>query len=176
MFQVIIAAVLSFMLFLVVHFLHFHFYKPVGKTKSLLLVALLGFPFFVLMLVALPSEDHILHALHLGDSASGILLRVAGAAFYAVLVLAYFNFYLTADRSISLRMLRMTDARPDHAITMEQMLAAYDTRAIITGRMDDLTYGGSLEHDGDRYRVTARGKRALMLFRFPISFLHLKKF
>jgi hypothetical protein len=176
MFQVIIAAILSFMFFLVVHFLHFHFCKPAGKTKSLLLVALLGFPFFALMLFVLPSEDHILHALHLGDSASGVLLRLAGAAFYAVLIIGYFNFYLTADRSISLRMLMMTDARPDHAITMEQMLAAYDTKAIITGRMDDLTYGGSLEQDGDRYRVTARGKRALALFRFPVNFLHLKKF
>ena len=176
MFQAIIAAILSFALFLVLHFLHFHFFKPEAKTKSLFLVALVGLAFFVLMLFALPSEDYIVRTLHLGDDALAILFRVAGAGFYLVLILAYFNFYLTADRSISLRMLTMTNARPDHTITMDQMLAAYDTTAIITGRMDDLTYGGSLERDGDRYRVTARGRRALALFRFPISFLHLKKF
>ncbi|MGC1444709.1 MAG: hypothetical protein WA837_04520 [Xanthobacteraceae bacterium] len=176
MLQSILAAILSFMFFLIVHFLHFHFFRPAAKTKSLLLVALVGLAFFVSMLFVLPSEEDIMRTLHLGDDAMRILLPAAGAAFYAVLILAYFNFYLTADRSISLRMLMMTDARPEHTTTMQQMLTAYDTTAIIVGRMDDLTYGGSLERDDDRYRVTARGKRALMLFRFPISFLHLKKF
>lgn len=174
MLRAIVAAGLSFMFFIVVHFAHFHFFKPAEKTRSLLCVAFLGLIVFVVMVFVLPSEADILSVLHIGDGALSAVFAAVGAIFYVILIIGYFNFYLTADRSISLRMLMIVAAQPGQTMAADKLLATYDRPMLFGGRIDDLVYGGSLERDGDVYRVTAKGRLALAFFRFFNAFMHLK--
>jgi len=96
-----------------------------------------------------------------------------GALFYAFLFLGYLEFYFTADRSITFRMLMIADKQPGHSITQEQMASLYDVSGILKRRFDDLTYGGYFEQAGDAYRITDKGQIVLIIYRTAIEGLRL---
>ena len=177
MVRMTLAAVIAFACFVVVHFLHFHFLPPQEKTKAVLWVALVGLGLFAVLMAILPSEESLRVNLRLsGTIADRVLPVIVGALVYGLLFLGYLEFYFTADRSITFRMLIITSEQPDKSITTDEMLAHYDTPQIIRRRMNDLAYGGYYEVSGDRYRLTTKGQFAAGVYRFTIKFLKLGKY
>lgn len=174
MLRVSTAALFAFLIFLVMHFAYFHYRMPIEKVKSLLLTAGLGLIFFSFFIYIFPSEEWFKGKLHISD---GVMSRwvypAFGVLFYGFLLLGYLEFYFTADRSITFRMLMITDKQINHSVTKEQMAALYDVPGILDKRFDDLTYGGYFELNGDVYRLTDKGKIILRIYKVAIEELHL---
>ena len=174
MIRATLAAIFSFLLFLIVHVLDFHFLIPYEKTNSLLGAMLLGLLIFPVFFYLLPMEEVLQKKCHLSDRLmKRWVFPLLGVLFYGFLFLGYLEFYFTADRSITFRMLMLTDKQPSQTVTRENMFRLYDVPGIINKRFDDLTYGGYLAQQGDEYRLTEKGKLALNIYRFAIDYLRL---
>ena len=168
------AALIAFVLFVILHFLHFHFFIPADKAASVLGMALFGGVLYLIALKLLPAEEKLRRTLRLdGPKALVIFPALVGGLVYALLFMGHLEFYFTADRSITFRMLRIIDEQPDHSLASAQMLEIYDTKAIILRRFEDLEYGGYLQRQGEKYSLTPKAERTLWLYRFTIDFLRL---
>ncbi len=174
MLRVTISAFAAFLFFLVTHFLYFHYFWPQERINALLWIAVLGFIVFLVFTRTLPAEDWFQSKLRLNNERmKRWIFPTLGALFYAFLFMGYLEFYFTADRSITFRMLMITDKEPGHSITRDRMFMLYDVPGIINRRFDDLAYGGYLEQQGSDYRLTTKGKVILEIYRFTIDYLHL---
>jgi hypothetical protein len=123
---------------------------------------------------AFPEEDWFRRKLKISH---GAMIRwvynAFGVLFYGFLLLGYLEFYFTADRSITFRMLMITEKQPNHSITKEQMAALYDVPGIINRRFADLTHGGYYDLDGDVYVLTYKGEIILQIYKTAIEVLRL---
>lgn len=174
MLKVSAAASLAFLIFLAIHFAYFHYCMPNEKVKNLLLTAGLGLIIFLFFIYIFPSEEWFKGKLHISDGVMNCWIYPAfGVLFYGFLLLGYLEFYFTADRSITFRMLMIADKQPNHSVTKEQMSALYDVPGILDKRFEDLTYGGYFELNGDVYHLTDKGKIILRIYKVAIEELHL---
>lgn len=174
MLKIFLASLLAFLIFLFIHFISFHFFNPYEKVKCLLLIACIGIFVFALLIRVLPSELWFMNKLHVSQYTMNHWIYPAfGILFYGFLFLGYLEFYFTADRSITFRMLMLADKQPNHSITQEQMLTLYDSKGVITRRFDDLTYGSYFELKGNSYHITFKGKIILNVYKIAIEALHL---
>lgn len=177
MFKVVISTTCAFLFFLCIHFAHFHFFEPYDRVNSVIGAAFVGYGLFLILHFFLPSEDSLLRTLKLSlEGVRKALPLLLGTILFFLLFVGYLEFYFTADRSITFRMLRITDERPMQTITAAEMLSEYDTQGIIVRRLDDLVYGGYLREENGQYSVTPKGQRVLALYRFTIDFLHMRKY
>ena len=99
-----------------------------------------------------------------------------GLLFYAFLFLGYLEFYFTADRSMTCRMLVLLDEFPAKRMTENDFLEHYDTDRIIRRRLDDMTWGDYLVKKGDHYMHTKKGQLTQQIYGAVIKFLNLGKF
>jgi len=168
------AALTSFLFFLAIHFAYFHFAIPNEKVKSLFLTAGLGCIVYIIFLKIFPNEEWFKRKLHLSFGVMNRLIYPAfGALFYGFLLMGYLEFYFTADRSITFRMLMIADKQPSNSITQEKMSEIYDVPGILEKRFEDLTYGGYFQRNENNYQVTNKGKIVLKIYQFTIENLHL---
>jgi len=174
MLRVSTAALLAFLIFLAMHFAYFHYGMPHEKVKTLLLIAGLGLIIFLFFIYILPSEEWFKNKLHIShDAMNRWIYPTFGVLFYGFLLLGYLEFYFTADRSITFRMLMIADKQPNHSVTKEQMSALYDVPGILDKRFEDLTYGGYFELNENVYHITNKGKFILKIYQIAIEELHL---
>ena len=174
MIKVSTAALISFVIFLAMHFAYFHYVMPYEKVKSLLLTAGIGLVIFFPLLYILPSEEWFKNKLFISsDVMKRWIYPAFGVLFYGFLLLGYLEFYFTADRSITFRMLMIADKQNGHSITKEKMTELYDVDGILDKRFEDLTYGGYFKLDGDVYVVTEKGRVILKIYKIAIDGLHL---
>ena len=176
MVRISVAVSIAFVLFVVFHFLQFHYFPPQEKAAAVLGMAVVGAAIYFAAYFLLPKEDQLCRKLKIPSGFLKIFPIALGLTLYVLLFIGYLEFYFTADRSITFRMLRMIDEQPQRSVTATEMLELYDTKAIILRRFDDMVYGGYLRKEGDRYLLTAKGQRTLGLYRFTIDYLHLGKF
>jgi len=177
MLKVILSTIISFLLFLCIHLIHFHYFEPYDRINSIIVVALVGYFSFFVFYYFLPAEEILVQRLKLSyERIQQILPLLLGSVLFFLLFIGYLEFYFTADRSITFRMLRITDERPTQNITKDEMLGLYDTKDIIARRFDDLVYGGYLKKEGDNYTLTSKGKNVLGIYRFTIDYMHMRKF
>jgi len=168
------AALLSFVIFLAMHFTYFHYGIPYEKVRSLFITAGIGLVVFFVLLYIFPAEEWFRSRLHISQSLMVNLVYPAfGVVFYGFLLLGYLEFYFTADRSITFRMLMIADKQPGHSITKEKMAELYDVPGILDRRFEDLTYGGYFEVNGDDYHITRKGDLILKIYKVTIEGLHL---
>lgn len=169
-----IAAILAFILFLVTHFLDFHFYMPYARTNHLLWSATLGLISLALILRYLPTEKWFQEKLHISDSLmQRLIYPLLSALLYGFLFLGYLEFYFTAERSITFRMLMIMGKQPEKTITRDDMFKKYDVPGIIDKRLSDLEYGGYIMKKDNKYTLTNKGKLTLGIYQFSIDFLRL---
>lgn len=177
MLKVIVSILSSFIIFLLIHALHFHYFEPYDRVNSVIGAALVGYFLFFAFYYFLPDEESLARKLRLNYlMVKKTVPLVLGTLLFYLLFVGYLVFYFTADRSITFRMLRITDERPSQSITAEEMLAEYDTKDIIVRRFDDLVYGGYFVKENDKYTLTPKGKFVLGIYRFTIDYMHMRKF
>jgi hypothetical protein len=106
MIKALLSTILSFLVFLILHVIDFHFFIPQEKVVSLLWTAYLGLFVFGLLYWILPAEDWFQTKLRLNKKTmERWIFPACGVLFYGFLLLGYLEFYFTADRSITFRML-----------------------------------------------------------------------
>lgn len=87
-----------------------------------------------------------------------LVFCLAGLGAYAAVFLGYLEFYFTADRSITVRIMREILGSPEGEITQEAFKARFDTEEqIFRRRFRELVESGYLSADGPRYRLTPKG-------------------
>ena len=104
-----------------------------------------------------------------------LLSGTVGLLLYGAFFLGYLEFYFTADRSITVRMLREIRKSPEGALTIGQFKVLFDTEEqIFRRRFREMTQSGYLRPDGDRYRLTSKGAFVGALYDRVIRFLNLE--
>lgn len=170
-------AFIAFTLFTLAHFAHFHFCKVHGKAKAVLMTSVIFFGSYVALYALTPEDQWWVDLFGLTpDAITRYVYPALGALCYWFLFLGYLEFYFTADRSITFRMLIIIDESPRKAMTDPEMQAAYDTPGIISRRLEDMTYGGYLQQSGKEFALTPKGVRTLKFYRFVIEFLRLRRY
>lgn len=168
-----IAAFFAFLFFLTIHFLFFYYFNPSHKVNVILICALAGLIFFLILILFFPQEGWFRNKFNISEANMKWGFLILGALFYGFLFLGYLEFYFTADRSITFRMLMVTAKQREHSITQEQMFTIYDTEGIIKRRFSDLVYGGFYTLKGNIYYLTPKGEFVLRIYRIAIKMLHL---
>ncbi|OGV30858.1 MAG: hypothetical protein A3E88_03650 [Legionellales bacterium RIFCSPHIGHO2_12_FULL_35_11] len=174
MLRATLAAIIAFLFFLIAHFLDFHYLMPIDKTNSILWTATFGLILLALILRYLPEEKWFQEKLKIDDlKMKKFVYPLLSALFYGFLFLGYMEFYFTADRSITFRMLMIINKEPKHSISRDEMFKKYDVPGIIDKRFNDLTYGSYLTQKGEIYQLTPKGVIILNIYACAIKFLHL---
>ena len=169
-----IIACVCFVLFLVTHGITFHFVHHLeAKTRSIIVTFLVMVPIYVLIYALTPSDplSAFLVDTTKVNSPEWLILElinfIMGLLFYGFLFLGYLEFYFTADRSMTCRMLVLLDEFPEQRMTENDFLEHYDTDRIIRRRLDDMTWGGYL---------AKKGQLTQQIYGAVIKFLNLGKF
>ena len=164
----------AFILFLIVHLLDFHYLVPIERTHHLLWTASFGFILLIIFLSIFPDEQWFHKKLHINDKLLRCLVYpLLAIILYGFLFLGYLEFYFTAERSITFRMLMLMAKQPQQSITKDLMFQKYDVPGIVNKRFSDLEYGGFINKHDDLYTLTDKGKFTLNIYKFSINFLNL---
>ena len=172
----------AFLFFLLIHFSVFHFWRIEKKTQSIVLTFLSVIPVY-LVGYFITASDPLYAVLIDSTHYTGpqfyllqIISFLAGLMLLGFLFLGYLEFFYTADRSMTFRMLTLLHEHHESGLTSEQFLDLYDTNRIIQRRLDDMTYGGYLIETDFGYQLTSKGRRIQALYAWVINFLNLSRF
>jgi len=109
-----------------------------------------------------------------GWAGAGWLIDVAnGLLVHGLLFVGYSMFYFLVDRGFSARILIEIERAPGQALTPDEVAAIYSLDRVVARRLDEMVDIGSVIKEGDRYRMTARGRRQAQRFAFLKSFFRL---
>lgn len=172
MIEAIILSGVAFFLFLIVHFLWFHYRKPTNRWRSVMRTFWFFFLLYTLafVLIPLPNWLDILNT----QSVSAILFAWAnGAALYVLVFLGYAQFYFLIDRSVSARIMIEIEQSPMKRLRVEEIHERYDPKGMQRRRLQDMLYGGYVIKEGEYYKNTKRGKLHAHIFKFCKIYLHL---
>lgn len=175
MLRIVLIAFLNFFVFLLSHAIFFYFAQPEHKALSIFLI------FFISLVIAILiySKSNLFVSVDksVRDGFPQIYkifkISVLGLL-YSLLFIGYLEFYFTADRSITVRMLNIIQDTNSGSINADEMLAIYDLDNLILSRFDDLEYGGYINRTVDGgYELTKKGKLVSNLYRIAFRILRL---
>ena len=172
----------TFLIFLLIHFSVFHFCRIEKKTRSITLTFLSVIPVY-LVGYFITASDPLYTVLidsthHTGPQfySLQVISFLAGLMLLGFLFLGHLEFFYTAGRSMTFRMLTLLHEHPMPELTSENFLELYDTNRIIQRRLDDMTYGGYLVEADFGYQLTSKGQRIQTLYAWVINSLNLSRF
>ncbi|MBI1957814.1 MAG: hypothetical protein HYU42_13600 [Candidatus Rokubacteria bacterium] len=161
----------AFGAFLPLHLAIFHLRAPHRRFGSMVrLHASLALGLIVAYAVT-PPDVWVIPA---GWAGAGWLIDLAnGLLVHSLLFAGYSMFYFLVDRGFSARILIEIERAPGQALTPEEVAAIYSLDRVVARRLDEMVDIGSVIKEGDRYRMTARGRREAQPFAFLKSFFRL---
>src|SRR5262249_2164009 len=143
----IVLSVAAFVLFLIIHGGHFHWFKPAQRARAVFAVFVLGIIGYSASFVLI-TEQGILSPFGVDPgyltSVPGWFSLVgflAGALFYTLLFIGYLEFYFTADRSLTIRILSELINSGAGDLSPSEIKERCEVDAYYLRRLDDLTYG-----------------------------------
>ncbi|MBI2059264.1 MAG: hypothetical protein HYT87_05775 [Nitrospirae bacterium] len=167
----------SFSVQFLVHLLVFHFRTIRNRFKTILGIAWGGLALYGILYFTTPNEGlwFVAEATAAPVSNPWILAGhfLLGVLLYAFFFMGYLEFYFTADRSISFRIMMMAEDAPGKTIRYEELVKTIDPNSIIDWRLDDLVYGGYLTRQDKSYSITRKGYVTQKFYRFAVKFLNL---
>lgn len=177
MLKILTSSASGLLIFLIIHFLYFFIKNPVEKVFAIFIIWLFVMPFVVIIYFFMPEDVYFFKKINVKYRKTVKLVFKLFISFiiYALLFIGYLEFYFTADRSITFRILMIAESE-NISFDRYDILNKYDTESIILRRIDDLTYGGYLEKTGDnndKYKLTNKGILILNIYKNAIHFLNL---
>lgn len=161
----------------IVHLLVFHFRTVQNRFRTLYRFAWVGLALYAVLYFATPNESRwYTAALAAWPDADRWTVGghfLLGVLLYAFTFMGYLEFYFTADRSISFRIMMMAEDAPGKTIRYEELLKIIDPNSIIDWRLDDLVYGGYLTRKDKSYSITRKGFVTQKFYRWAVKFLNL---
>jgi hypothetical protein len=96
--------------------------------------------------------------------------QTAGRALTGALVMAslwvlYMPFYYVVVSSTSVRTLVALHEAPGRALPIQRLYAVFASEQILAHRLDSMVRYGNLVREGDRFRLTRKGRRPARVFR-----------
>lgn len=154
--------------------------RPIrDRFKAMNLIMLLCLAAYVVLFAVLPSEEAWSAALFktiwpaFPRGYTAVSLGV-GVLIYLMLYMGYLEFYFTADRSMTVRILREIERTGGRGLSPEDVEKIYDTRHYYLRRYDEMLASGYLRREGEKYINTGKGSRVARLYDFVIRSLHLE--
>ena len=176
-------AIICFLIFLVCHVITFHFANNLkARVRSIMLTFIALIPAYGAIYISTPLDPLLASVLNPSPVVESqretleLIHFFMGLLFYSFLFLGYLEFYFTADRSMTCRMLTLLYDSSGKKMTESDFLEHYDTDRIIRRRLDDMTWGGYLIKDGDYYIHTKKGLVVQKFYGTVIKFLNMDKF
>jgi hypothetical protein len=107
-----------------------------------------------------------------GPGRGGAVLGILNALLvHGLLFMGYAMFYFLVDRGFSLRVMIEIEGVPGRGLGQDELAAIYPPAGVVRRRLGELVEIGRLTRDGERYRLTPRGRLDARLFRFVKAFL-----
>ena len=172
---------LSMVIFFVVHFTYFHFFKLKNRFQ-VMVVIYFTIAFFYIGLyfsnlgdsirALVPIPDIYKYPIPMGWD---IFFCINGFFYYLFIILAYWEIYFTADRSITIRIMIEVFKSPRKEISVEEFKSIYNfNEAIFDRRFREMVAHGYLTESRGRYRLTFLGAFAVWYNYALIKFLNLE--
>lgn len=163
----LILGIACFFIFLLINILIFHFNRIKRRSKTLLIifffVSVLYCIFYILLV--LPVCYTIL---------TSFIFFINGFVLYAFLFICYLEFYFTADRSITVRIMIELEKSKDMKMTYEEIKKIYDIETdIFKRRFIELEFGNYIKKRNKFYENTLKGHIIAKIYDFYIKFLNL---
>jgi hypothetical protein len=163
----IVLAAGAFGLFLPLHVVLLRTVRPHARFKAMMaLHAALAVALLVVYAATPPDLVPSPRGWGAGGSVIGALNAVAVHWF---LFMGYSMFYFLVDRGFSLRI--MIEVERAGALSREGIAAAYPPEGVVRRRLDEMVEIGRLVREGDRYRLTPRGRFDARMFAWLKAFL-----
>ncbi|MBI1957813.1 MAG: hypothetical protein HYY95_13760 [Candidatus Rokubacteria bacterium] len=167
----LLAAALTFLAFLGVQVVTYHFVRIRRRLFVMLWLWLLGFPGYVALVRLLPDDAAWLPPLL--SAPSDAVVWINGALVYWFLFAGYYQLFNMADNSVGVRSLIELSRGPQDGLSLEELKRYYSFDVMLGRRMERLVAAGYLEREGHRYRCTGRGLAAARLMRTLKGLLNL---
>jgi hypothetical protein len=172
MIEAVILSSIAFALFLIVHFLWFHYKKPKNGWQVVTRIALFFLIVYIISAWLIPYPNWF-SILDQTGATSKIFAIINGVIIYIFLFFSYAQFYFLIDRSVSARIMIELLQSPTGSLRVEDIHNLYDPKGMQKRRITDMLYGGYIIEKDNTYHMTARGKRNAAVFMFFKKFLHL---
>jgi hypothetical protein len=154
----LIAALLSFTAFFVVHALLYRTVVIRRKLWVMLWLWAAGGVLYVTGFRFLPDDATYLPAVLAAPG--GALTLLNGAFVYWCLFAAYYQFFNMADNSVGVRCLIELSRAPEQGLSLEGLKGPYSFETMVGRRLERLVEAGYLERDGKHYRCRPKGRMA----------------
>ncbi len=158
----LLASLLILVIFLIIHVLHFRLLKPEIVLKAcvidVILSCLSGFIIYAFLL----KND-------LFVSFSAMVTMLLGLALYAVLVPTM------VDRSLSVYMLVYLQESAQGFLSKEDLKKMLINDSILDKRIQEHLRAGAIEIDGDKIKITEKGRIVSKIFMYDLAILDLKR-
>ncbi len=172
MLEKIILSFIAFVLFLVVHWVVFHFWQIINRFRVVNRIFLI-FLFGYTAMSALIPDGSWYGGVVTGTAVGRLLTYLNGLAIYIFLFVSYAQFYFLIDRGISARILTEIEETPAKELSFTELTSRYVPHQLLTRRLEDMRYGGYLIETNGRWQMTPKGRLNAVVFRFFKHFLHL---
>lgn len=169
---------MCFIIFLSIHACIFHFRKISEKWKvlsNIFYIILLVYPLLYWLVPPDPLFSMIPSNLMREPAyrVSSVISFLGGLMLYAFLFIGYLEFYFTADRSFTVKIVQELENAAGKKMTREEIGKIFSVDMIVERRLDDMMWGGYMvEHNG-YYSNTRKGSFVAKLYKFVIEFLNL---
>ncbi|OGK81126.1 MAG: hypothetical protein A2X52_10805 [Candidatus Rokubacteria bacterium GWC2_70_16] len=157
----LLAAALTFLVFLGIQLAVFHFVAVRRKLYVMLWLWLGGYLAYATVFRLLPGDEAWLAPLL--SAPTHAVIWVNGAVVYWFLFAGYYQLFNMADNSVGVRSLIELSRGPSRGMTLEDLKQHYSFDLMLGRRMERLVTAGYLERDGARYRCTGKGLVAARL-------------
>jgi hypothetical protein len=154
----LLAAISTFLLFLIAQVLLFHLFTITKRFNAMsliwfVLLAAYG-RLYVVFLRWLPAAFVSPETIW---SVPGVVGILNGAIIYLLLFLVYCCFYFT-DHSLSVAYMIELEHRPGKTMTRDQLKERFPHEAMLSQRLADLVANGYVVQEGEYYRLTPKGR------------------
>jgi hypothetical protein len=157
----LLAALLTFLLYMGVQSALFHTVAVVRRLRVMLWLWLLGGVAYAGLFRAFPDDAGWLPAAL--TAPADWVTWANGAFLYWCLFAGYYQFVNMADNSVGVRSLIELARAREGALSLAELRAYYPYDAMLGRRLDRLVAAGFLRRDGERFRCLPKGRRAARL-------------
>ncbi|MFC1595092.1 hypothetical protein ACFL3E_01540 [Patescibacteria group bacterium] len=172
MIEGIIISSISFVLFLIIHFLWFYYRPPIYRWRLVSRLALFFLLLYSLLFWLLPFSNWF-NVLNLDSIYSRIFAYLNGVVIYVFLFFSYAQFYFLIDRGVSARILVEIGRSVNKKLSHEELKVLYNPEKLQMRRVQDMLYGKYIVFENGYYRMTFKGKLNAAVFDFCKRYLHL---
>ncbi len=167
----LLAALLTFLIYLAVHALLFRFVVIRRKFSVMTWLWLGGYLMYVPAFLLLPDDAAYLPALL--SAPADTVTWINGALVYWFLTSGYYQFFNMADNSVGVRSLIEFSRVPDRGLSLAELKAHYSYDVMLGRRMERLVVAGFLSKDGERYSCLPKGRLAAKFMAGLKNFLNI---